>query len=127
MRTLGGVALDEFGESHLLSQFSQGFTAHQLRTGIGEEALALVFEMLEYNMSHHGIEQGIAQELKSFVVQGASLVVSLSATLMGQRNLIILDIVGIEANDGVKRRKKLLLLAERELYTVDDIVKPHTS
>ena len=79
-----------------------------------------------YDISHRSIEYGITQELKSLVIQGAPLVITLSTTLMGQCNLVILDIVGIEANDGVKRRKKLLLLAERELYTVNDIVKPHT-
>jgi len=40
--------------------------------------------------------------------------------------LVEADVVGIEAKNTVKSRKKLLLLAERELYAVNDIVNPHT-
>jgi hypothetical protein len=43
-----------------------------------------------------------------------------------QRHLVILDVVGIESQYLIKRRKKLLLLAERELDSINDVIKLHT-
>jgi len=40
--------------------------------------------------------------------------------------LVEVDIAGIETQNAVKGRKKLLLLAERELYSINDVVNPHT-
>jgi hypothetical protein len=40
--------------------------------------------------------------------------------------LVEVDIAGIETQNTVKSRKKLLLLTERELYAVNDVVNPHT-
>ena len=45
---------------------------------------------------------------------------------MHQRLFVIFDVVGIESQNSEKGRKKLLLLAERELDSVNDIIKPHT-
>ena len=40
---------------------------------------------------------------------------------------IIVDVMRIEPKNIVESRKKLLLLAERELNTVNDIINPHIS
>jgi hypothetical protein len=45
---------------------------------------------------------------------------------MQQSLLVELDVMGIEAQNLVESRKKLLLLAERELYSINDVVNPHT-
>ena len=74
----GAVALDEVGQSHLVGQFAECLAADQLRAGVGEETLALAFEVIEDDMSHGGIEDSIAQKLQPFVVQGFALVVALS-------------------------------------------------
>ena len=72
-------------------------------------------------------EKGIAKELQTFVVQWFPLVITASYTLVHQRLLVVADVMRIETDDVVKGRKKLLLLAERELYAFNDITKPHTS
>ena len=82
--------------------------------------------MLIDNVSDDGIEQGIAQEFQTFVIQGLSFVVTTAYTLVHQSLTIVADFMGIETHDVIKRRKKLLLLAERELYTFYNILKPHT-
>ena len=79
------------------------------------------------NVTHSSVEYSITQELQSLVVQRLALVVALADALVHQRHLVILDIVGVESQYLIKRRKKLLLLTERELYSIYDVIKPHTS
>jgi hypothetical protein len=45
---------------------------------------------------------------------------------MKQSLLVKLDVMRIEAQNLVESRKKLLLLTERELYSINDVVNPHT-
>ena len=77
-------------------------------------------------MPHHRIENGIAQELQSLIVQRLAFVIALADALVHQRLTVILDVVRIKTEYLVKRRKKLLILAERELYSVNDVINPHT-
>ena len=114
------------GKSHFLGQLAQGVAADKLGTGVGEETFALAFEMVVHDVPHDGIEQGIAEELQPLIVQRLALFVALRDAFVHQRQLIVPDVAGIEPHDAVKRRKKLLLLAERELDAVDDFTKPHT-
>ena len=83
--------------------------------------------MTIYDIAYRSIEYGISKEFQALIVQGLALVVALTDALMHQRLLVILDVAGIESQNVVKSRKKLLLLAEREPYTVNDVTKPHTS
>ena len=78
-------------------------------------------------MTHDSIENGVAQEFQTFVILRTSLFVPLANTLMQQSLLVELDVMRIKAQNVVKGRKKLLLLAERELYSINDVVNPHTS
>ena len=64
-------------------------------------------------MSHHRIENGIAQELQSLIVQRLAFVIALADALVHQRLTVILDVVRIKTEYLVKRRKKLLLSAGR--------------
>ena len=82
--------------------------------------------MTEHDITYYSIEYRIAQKLQSLVVDGTSFFVASGNTLMEQCLLVEGDIVGIEPQDIIKGRKKLLLLAERELYAINDVVNPHT-
>jgi len=77
------------------------------------------------NMAYGSIENGITKELQPLIVQRLALVVALADALVQECLAIILDMVGIEAEYLVESRKKLLLLAEREPYAVDEIINPH--
>ena len=79
------------------------------------------------NVTYSSVEYSITQKLQSLVVQRLALVVALADALVHQRHLVILDVVRIESQYLVKRRKKLLLLAERELDSINDVIKLHTS
>ena len=78
------------------------------------------------DVTHSSVEYSITQELQSLVVQRLALVVALADALVHQRLLVILDVAGIESQYAVKRRKKLLLLAERELDSINNVIKLHT-
>ena len=114
VRPLLPVALYQFRQSHLCCQFAQRLTADQFRAGVGQKPLTLAFEMLVDDMSHHSIQQGVAKKLQPLVVQRLAFLVAPAGTLVGQGRLIVTDVAGIEPDDVVERRKKLLLLAERE-------------
>ena len=79
------------------------------------------------DVAYYGVEDGITQKLQAFVVLWATFLVTTSYTLVQEGLLVEFDVVRIEAQNTVEGRKKLLLLAERELDTVNDIVNPHTS
>ena len=118
---------DELVESHLLGELSQGLTTDELGTGIGEESLALALEVAIDDVANDSIEHSIAQELQTFVVLWTAFLVAASHTLVQQRLLIEADVMRIEAENTVESRKKLLLLAERELYLINYIYIVHSS
>ena len=93
---------DELIYAHLLSQFTQRCTTHQLRTGIGQKALALALKMAEHDVAHNSVEDGIAQKLETFVVLRTALFVLPSYTFMQQSLLIKTDVMRIEAQNVVK-------------------------
>jgi hypothetical protein len=74
-------------------------------------------------MSHHRIENGIAQEFQTLIVQRLAFVIALADALVHERLTVILDVVRIKTEYLVKRRKKLLILAERELYSIYKIIQ----
>ena len=127
VRVVLSAADDEPFQSHFLGKLSQRVAADELRAGIRQEALALAGEMVVDDVAHDGIEQCVAEKLQAFVVQRLALLVAAADALVHQCLLVVADIMGIEPHDLVERRKKLLLLAEREPYTVNNIPKPHTS
>ena len=73
------------------------------------------------DVTYDGVEDGVAQELKSFVVDGLSFGISPHDALVHQSQLIVADVVWTDADNAVKRQIKLLLLAEREPYSVYDV------
>ena len=118
---------DELRKAHLVGEFTQCLTGNKFRTGIRQEALALALIMAIDDMTNCCIEDGVPKKLQSLIIQRLALVVAPADTLMHQSLTVVLDVVGIEAQYLVESRKKLLFLAEREPYSVNDIINPHTS
>ena len=85
-------------QSHLFCQFTQSVTTDELRTGVGQETLTLAREMVVDDMSDNSIEQGIAQELQTLIVQRPALLVTTTYALVHQRLLVITDVVRVETH-----------------------------
>lgn len=66
------------------------------------------------------------KELQPFVVDLLSLAIPVGNALMHQRDLIEGDVMRHHTKDMVYRQIKLLILSEREPYSIDDIIQ-HTS
>ena len=120
------VGENEFVDTHFLSQSSERFALHEFRACIGEKSLALAGEVFEDDITYDGIENGIAKELQSFVVDGFSFLVAACDALVEQCRLVEFNVVRIKSDDSVQRHIKLLVLAERELYAIEKITQ-HTS
>ena len=70
-------------------------------------------ELMKYDLSHNGIQDGIAQELQPFVVDGSSPVALGRHGSMHQGLLIVLYVVRIESQNVIKRAIKPFFLSER--------------
>ena len=90
---------DEAVDAQLFGQFVQGLTLYQFAAGAGEESLTLAFKMSVYDISHHRIQDGIAKELKPFVVQRFAFFRPLGHTLVHEGEFVIFDVAGIKADD----------------------------
>ena len=113
-------------QSHLVGEFAKRVARYQFGARVRQEPLTLTLVMTIDDIAHRSIEYGVTQELQPFVVKRLAFVVALADALVHQRHLVILDVAGIESQYRVKSRKKLLLLAEREFDSVNNILKPHT-
>ena len=82
--------------------------------------------MLVDDVAHDGIEDGVAKKFEPLIVHWLPFLVAVHDALVHQGHLVITDIVGIESDDLVQRQIKLLILAERELYPVNNVIQ-HTS
>ena len=110
-------------DSHLFSQSVECITLYYLGACIGKKTFTLIWEMLVNNVANNSIKYCIAEKLESFVVYRLSLCITTCYTLVQKSSLVIIDIVGNKANDMVQRQIKLLLLAERELYSINYIIQ----
>ncbi|EJX03009.1 hypothetical protein EVA_08885 [gut metagenome] len=82
--------------------------------------------MAKHDIAYYRIEDGVAEKLQPLVVHGLSLLVAPRDAAVEQRNLIVFDMMRPDASDPVDRQEKLLILAERELDPVNQIIQ-HTS
>ena len=82
--------------------------------------------MAEDDVADDSVEDGIAEKLQPLVVDFLAFGVAVGNALVHQRNLIETDVVGKDAENSVQRQIKLLILSEREPYSIDDIIQ-HTS
>lgn len=78
------------------------------------------------NVADDGIKDGIAKEFQPFIVYRLALCITPCDALVQECCLVISDIVWNDADDLVQGQIKLLLLAEREPYPVNNIIQ-HTS
>ena len=100
---------------------------HEFRARIGQKSLALAWEMAIDNVADNRLENGIAEKFEPFVIDGLSFVVALRRTAVEKGRFVIVDMVWVEAQYLVKTRIKLLILAERELYTRYQMTNLHIS
>jgi hypothetical protein len=82
--------MDEFRDAHFVRQLIKSLALYYLRTGIGEEAFALIREMTEDDVADTRSKNGIAEKFQTFVVHYVSVVVPQSHTLMQQGTFVIL-------------------------------------
>ena len=75
-----------------------------------------------YDVAHDGIEDGIAKKFQPLVVDGLAFLAAHDA-LVHQGLLVVFDVFGEESQDVVNRQIKLLLLAEREPYSADEVIQ----
>ena len=70
------------------------------------------------NSRHHGVQDGVAQELQAFVVQRASLFRAQEDGLVQDGLLVVMDVAGEEAQDSVETKIRLSVPVEQESYFV---------
>ena len=83
-----------------------------------KETFAASFEMAVDNISYNGVEDSIAQEFQPFVVDGTSFFGAHGDGFMQQSLLIDLDVAREEAENSVKTKIRLSILAEQEPYFI---------
>ena len=114
-------------DAHLLRQSVQRVALHELRSCVGEEALAFSGEVAVYDVANDSVEDSVAKEFEALIVQWLSFLVAPGHTLVHQGELVELYPVWVETEDFVKSRTKLLVFAERKPHAVNEIINHHTS
>ena len=99
MRRRASVRQYELVDAHFLRQSVEGFALHEFGACIGEEALAFAWEVAVDYVANGGVEDCIAKKFQSFVVHGFALGVALEHAFVHKRQLIVADVVRIEAYD----------------------------
>ena len=82
--------------------------------------------MVEDDVTHDSIQNGIAEKLQSLVVDRLSFLVAVHDALVHERHLIIRDVARVDPDDVMDRNIKFPLLAEREPYKIENVIQ-HTS
>lgn len=121
------ACLDAPVESYLYGKFVESLTAYYLCTGIGEESFSLAWEMMVHNVSNGCIEYGITEKFKSLVVPNLSTTTYIMCTAMHHCLPIIFNIVWQVTCCFLYIQIKLLILSEKELYSVYKFITQHTS
>ena len=117
---------DQLVDTHLLGQVVEGLALHEFGARGSEKSLPLTREVAKHNIAYYRIEDGVTEKLQPLVVHGLSLLVAPRDAAMEQRDLVVFDMMGPDAGDPMERQEKLLVLAERELNPVNQIIQ-HTS
>ena len=110
-----------------MCQEVESLTLYNLASRGGKESLALAFKVAEHYVAHYGVENGVAQELKTLVVDRLPLGVAPGDAAVHERLFVEVDVVWVKSDDVAQRTIKLLFLAERELYLVNEVVNHHIS
>ena len=101
---MGGRAAageNEIVDAHLHGQFVECVALYEFRASVGEEALTLSGEVSIDDVAYSSVEDGVAQEFQSLVVDGFAFFVSVHDTFVHQCHFVIADVVGIYTDDMV--------------------------
>ena len=63
------VTADELVETYLYCQLAERFSLDNLATSVRQEAFTLAWKMMEDYFTHYGVQDSIAQELQTFIVE----------------------------------------------------------
>ena len=88
--------LYELYQAYLLGYAVEAATLHYLAAYGGEEALFLALEMMVEDVAHHGLNDGIAQVLKTFVVFLVLVRTMVVERTMHQCLTVYVKVVGVE-------------------------------
>ena len=99
MRRRASVRQYELVDAHFLRQSVECFALHEFGACIGEEALAFARKVAVDDVAHGSVENGVAQKFQSFVVHRLALGVALEHAFVHECQLIVADVVRIEAYD----------------------------
>ena len=88
-------------DTHFLGELVERLTLNELGTCVGKETLTLTGKMAIDDVAHSTIEHGIPQKLQALIVDGLALIITVADTFVQQCCLIISDVVGIEADNGI--------------------------
>lgn len=103
---------NELVETYFRSKSPERFSLHYLASGVGEETFSFLGKVMEDYLAYYCIENGIAKELKAFVVKGCATLGMSEHRLVHQGFLIEAYLVGIEAQHITKSATKFPILAE---------------
>ena len=118
VRSRADVVLHQLVQADFHGQFVQRLALHDFRAGVGQESFALPFETLEEDVGHDGVQDGVAQELQAFIVQRAAALGAYEGGFVQHGLLVVLYAARKKAQDAVKTKIRLSVLAEQEPYFV---------
>ena len=106
-----------------LANAVKALALHNLGAGAGKKPLVLLGIAVIEVGSHHGIEDGVAQELQALVVSPPPVAGLHWHGSVHQSELVILDVKRIKPCYAMNKNVKSLFLSEKELYDRYDSVK----
>ena len=118
VRCRADIVFHQFVQANFNGKFIQCLTLHDFRTGIGQETFTLPLETFEKDIRHDGIQDGVAQELQAFIVQRAAALGAYEGGFVQHGLLVVLYAARKKAQDAVKTKIRLSVLAEQEPYFV---------
>ena len=111
-RVTSSIGDDVLVETNLRSDAVERLTRDDLRAQLGHKALIAIGELDEKVVRSDALDDGIAQELKAFVVDMATILQLHGCRLMNQCEFIQLDIVRYKAEHIVDSGIECPILAE---------------
>ena len=83
-------------DAHLLRQPVKRFALYKFTSCVGKKALPFAGEVSVNNVAHDGVEYGIAQEFKPFVVYGLAVCPPSHYAFVHQGELIVANVSRIK-------------------------------
>ena len=110
-------------DAQVARQSVEGRALYYFTACAGQKSLGSSLEMVKYDVAHYGFEDGVAQKFQSFVVVGASLLVSVDVGFVCEGNTIDFELMRIEAENGVELLTKNFILLKRQSQAVNKVRK----